>query len=189
MAKRNKLKAATVIEAKPKPQVYDRRSADLNINARVMPIEVDDPFEPGAKVTAYKSIRDDPLGRLHAHGQIDRGQMEAGEQWRAAYEIAEIGGSRAIDPTKEAVDGGRIPEPFTDRQRRAFRTLETCRKALGSDGDALIRDVLGQRRFIREVAASRQIASERGIAALGMKFKKCLETLVIVFESAAATRY
>jgi hypothetical protein len=48
-------------------KVHDRRSHDLPLNAEVAPVEVDDPLalEPGDKIVALRSIRNDPLGRLH----------------------------------------------------------------------------------------------------------------------------
>ena len=52
---------------------HDRRSRDLPRNAEVAAIEVDDPLalEPGEKIVTLRSIRNDPLARLHTHHQID----------------------------------------------------------------------------------------------------------------------
>ena len=94
------------------PPVHDRRSTDLVRNASVAIVEVDDPYaiEPGGKITVLRSLRDDPLARMSAAKQIDSAQFEAGRAWQADYEEAEVGGASAIDPTKEAVDGGKPPE-------------------------------------------------------------------------------
>src|SRR5450755_2462543 len=43
----------------------------------VMPVEVADPYGEG-KIVALRSVRDDPLGSLHAHRQIDDHPYEAG---------------------------------------------------------------------------------------------------------------
>jgi hypothetical protein len=67
-----------------------------------------------------------------------------GRHWQAAYENAEIGGVRAIDPGKEAVDGGRLPEVLTDQQRRAVVDLKNARLALGPEGNQLVIDVLAK---------------------------------------------
>lgn len=50
-------------------RAHDRRSRDLPRNAEVATIEVDNPLalEPGEKIVALRSIRNDPLGRLHSH--------------------------------------------------------------------------------------------------------------------------
>jgi hypothetical protein len=57
-------------------KIRDRRSRDLPRNAEVAEVEVDNPLglEPGEKIVALRSIRNDPLGRLHSHHQIDEVQ-------------------------------------------------------------------------------------------------------------------
>ena len=61
-------------------RAHDRRSRDLLRNAEVATVEVDNPLalEPGEKIVALRSIRNDPLGRLHAHRQIDEAQYQGG---------------------------------------------------------------------------------------------------------------
>ena len=89
--------------------VHDRRSADTLAAGQYAPIEVKDPYDPnGAKLTVLRQTRGDPLGRLHAHSQIDDAQYHAGRRYQGDRERADRG-ARAIDPTKEAVDGGRLP--------------------------------------------------------------------------------
>ena len=73
----------------------------------VVTVEVDDPLalEPGDKIVALRSIRNDPLGRLHSHRQIDEAQYQGGRAFQNDWEKAERG-PRAVDPTREYVDGG-----------------------------------------------------------------------------------
>jgi len=61
-------------------KVHDRRSQDLPRNAEVAAVEVDDPLalEPGEKIVTQRSIRNDPLGRLHSHRQLDEAQYQGG---------------------------------------------------------------------------------------------------------------
>ncbi len=61
-------------------KVHDHRTQDLPYNAEVAAMEVDDPLalERGEKIVALRSIRNDPLGRLHAHRQIDDTQYRSG---------------------------------------------------------------------------------------------------------------
>jgi hypothetical protein len=99
-------------------KIHDRRSKDVLRNRHVSIIEVDDPYERGEKIVVSRQLRGDPLGRLHAHGQIDQAQYNAGRAFQFDWETAERG-ARAIDPTKEAVDGGQMPEPITDGQAAA----------------------------------------------------------------------
>ena len=89
------------------PATHDRRSQDLPINAQVATIAVDDPLalEPGEKIITFRSIRNDPLGRLHAHRQIDDTQYRSGRAFQGDWEKAERG-PRAMDTTREYVDGG-----------------------------------------------------------------------------------
>lgn len=174
--KRLKLKSP-VNEIKKSTGPVDRRSVDLPLGAKVAPIEIDDPYEADAKILAFRSIRDDPLSRLHAHDRINDAQWRAGLHWQNAYELVEIGGSRAIDPTKEAVDGGRIAEPFNDRQRKAIAVLAIAKAVLGHERDCLVRDILAERLFINQAAARRGLIGDRAIAKLSETFKECLDLL------------
>ena len=65
-------------------KVHDRRSQDLLRNAEVAAIEVDDPLalEPGEKIVTLRSIRNDPLGRLHSRRQIDEAQYQGGRAFQ-----------------------------------------------------------------------------------------------------------
>jgi hypothetical protein len=71
-AKRTRIRKST--------KVHDRRAQDLPLNAQVAAVEIDDPLalEPGEKIVALRSIRNDPLGRLHSHHQIDEAQYRGG---------------------------------------------------------------------------------------------------------------
>ena len=83
-------------------KVHDRRSQDLPRNAEVAAVEVDDPLalEPGEKIVTLRSIRNDPLGRLHSHRQIDEAQYQGGRAFQDDWEKAERG-PQAVDPTRE----------------------------------------------------------------------------------------
>src|SRR5246127_3102550 len=116
-------------------KTYDRRTTDLLRNAQVAPIEVDDPLEPGAKLIVMRSIRNDPLAGLHSRGFIDDAQYWGGRAFQRDFETAERG-PRAIDPSKEAVDGGLMPEPITEGQWKAASQLKVVFEALGLDGSA-----------------------------------------------------
>ncbi|MBW5440900.1 hypothetical protein FXB41_41065, partial [Bradyrhizobium canariense] len=100
--------------------VYDRRSREIPFNAEVAEVEVDNPLalDPGEKIMAVRSIRCDPLGRLHAHHQIDEAQYRGGRAFQNDWERAERG-LQAMDPTREYVDGARTREPVTESQREA----------------------------------------------------------------------
>ena len=161
--------------------VHDRTSRDLLRNALVAPVEVDDPYEEGAKIMVLRSTRHDPLAEMQSKGQIDQCDYVAGRHWQAAWENAEIGGVRALDPTREAVDGGRLPELLTDTQRRAVQDLKAAREALGREGHQLICDVLGRGMSVTQAACNRGLSSEADRKYAGKRFRECLSTLAIRF--------
>ncbi len=116
-------------------KVHDRRAHDLPRNAEVAAVEVDDPLalEPGEKIVTLRSIRNDPLARLHTHRQIDEAQYQGGRAFQDDWEKAERG-PQAVDPTREYVDGVRAREPITERQRKAVLRLNRAERELGADG-------------------------------------------------------
>ena len=150
-------------------------------NAQVAVDEVDDPWTPGDKIVVLRSTRNDPLADMKAKSQIDQCDYIAGRHWQAAYENAEIGHVRAIDPGKEAVDGGRLPEVLTDQQRRAVQDLKAARGALGAEGNALVVDVLAKGWSIMQASVERGRTSERDRRYIGDRFRECLKTLAIRF--------
>src|SRR5258707_15193149 len=118
-------------------RAHDRRSRDLPRNAEVATVEVDNPLalEPGEKIVVLRSIRNDPLGRLHSHRQIDDAQYQGGRAFQDDWEKAERG-PQAVDPTREYVDGGQAREPRLGRQRKAVLRLNRTDRDIGADGSA-----------------------------------------------------
>src|SRR3569832_1235540 len=122
---------------------HDRKARDLPLNAKVAEGEIDDPLglEPGEKIVALRSLRNDPLGRLHSHHQIDEAQYRGGRAFQDDWEKAERG-PRAVDPTREYVDGGQTRDPITERQRRAVLRLKRVKHKHGADNNELVHEVL-----------------------------------------------
>lgn len=110
--------------------VHDRRSTDTLKAGQYASVEIPDPYDPESKLIVLRQLRGDPLGRFHAHHQIDDAQYHAGRAYQRDWEVAERG-ARAIDPTKEAVDGGLFPEPLTDGQVEARKRLVHVRAIMG----------------------------------------------------------
>jgi hypothetical protein len=140
-------------------RAQDRRATDLLRNAQVAPLEVDDPMEMGGKLIVMRSTRDDPLADLHARHMIDEAQYRAAGSFQGDFETAERG-PKAIDFTREAVDGGQMPEPITEAQRKAAKQLAVVYRALGQDGAALTHDVLVHSKTRAQVAASRGLTGK-----------------------------
>lgn len=168
---------------------HDRRATDFARNGEVAAVVVDDPYatRAGEKITVLRQLRHDPLARLHSRKQIDEAQYRAGRAFQRDWETAE-GGVRALDPTREHVDGGQCAEPLFERQARARKRLVALEGVLGRtmhrvthavlvDGMSL--ETLAQRLFSREGEASEKyygrlfrdaldvLAEEYGLAGRG----------------------
>jgi hypothetical protein len=181
MGKR-KLKRVAALVGGQNGNIHDRRAADLLAKAQVGAVVIEDPYEAGGKIVAFRSLRNDTLAHMHHHRQIDDAQYYAGRHWQRSYELAEVGGAKAIDPTREAVDGGRSQVPgVTDEQSRAFASLARAARFLGMEGEAIIQDVLGGCCTIEMAAARRGLLTIREREYLGKRFRECLETLAVVY--------
>lgn len=168
---------------------YDRRAKDLPLGAEVVPIEIDDPFatEPGEKIVALRSIRGDPLAKLHTHHQIDEAQFRGGRAFQNDWEKAERG-PKAVDLTRERVDGGRMQEPIMEGQQRAVVRLNRVEHELGADGTALVHDVLVLGMTMQQVGELRGLTSQRWKDYLARRFQECLDRLALFYGFAAPAR-
>src|SRR5262245_54813789 len=122
-------------KTKTTEKIYDRKSTDLLISAQVSPIVVKDPA--GDNIEVLRSHRDDYLAYAHAHNDIDDAQYKAGRKWQRLQELCAVGSVQAIDPTKEAVDGGRFSEPIGDHQMAAAQEISEAQEQL-YDSDVFI---------------------------------------------------
>ena len=118
-------------------------------------------------------------------------RLEAARRWQTLYELAEIGGARAIDPGKEHVDGGRFVEPDTDRSGDARDELRTLRDRLGMieltpsqriTGERLLVWVLGERKTIKQVQA--MLGIDQRLVSLGRCVIRLLDKVAIQLKSA-----
>ena len=162
-------------------QIYDRIAVGLPINAVVMLAAVDDPYEPGAHITALRSIRTDPFARMVGHGQIDNVQFAAGRLWQLYRERSEIGGHRGIDPTRIAVDGGKSKEPDISNLSAALVKLSLANEMLQAYEASLVYDVLARNMSISEIAAARAISSGRQVMSLMETFRAALDVLAVCY--------
>ena len=168
-------------------KAHDRRSSDLLRNAEVATVEVDDPLalEPGEKIVTLRSIRNDPLARLHSHRQIDDAQYRGGRAFQHDWERAERG-PRAVDPTREYVDGGQMREPITEGQRKAVLRLNRAVRELGADGSALVHDVLVRGLTMEHVGQRRGLCTQRWKDYFARRFCECLDRLALIYGFATA---
>jgi hypothetical protein len=170
-------------------KVHDRRSRDLPRNAEVATVEVDDPLglEPGDKIVTLRSIRNDPLGRLHSHRHIDEAQYLGGRAFQNDWEKAERG-PQAVDPTREFVDGGRMREPITEGQRKAVLRLNRVEHELGADGSTLVHEVLILGMTMEQISQRRGVSGQRWLDYFARRFRECLDRLTLIYGFATAKR-
>jgi hypothetical protein len=170
-------------------KVHDRRSRDLLRNAEVAAIEVDDPLglEPGDRIVTLRSIRNDPLGRLHSRRQIDEAQYQGGRAFQDDWEKAERG-PQAVDPGREYVDGGQMREPITERQRKAVLRLNRVERELGADGSALVHEVLILGMTMDQVGQRRGLRSQRWSDYFARRLQECLDRLALIYGFATERR-
>jgi hypothetical protein len=161
---------------------HDRRSRDLPGNAEVAPVEVDNPFalEPGDKIVALRSIRNDPLARFHTHRQIDEAQYQGGRSFQSDWEKAERG-PQAVDPSREYVDGGQFREPITESQRKAVLRLNRVERELGADGSTLVHEILILGMTMEQISRRRGLRGQRSIDYFSRRFRECLDRLALVY--------
>jgi hypothetical protein len=168
-------------------KAHDRRALDLPHNAEVAAVEVDDPFalEPGDKIVTLRSLRNDPLGRLHSHRQIDEAQYQGGRAFQNDWERAERG-PQAVDPSRDYVDGGRPREPITEGQRKAVLRLNRVERELGADGATLVHEVLILGLTMEQISKRRRLSGQRWMDYLSRRFRECLDRLALVYGFATA---
>jgi hypothetical protein len=89
----------------------------------------------------------------------------------------------AIDPTKEAVDGGRFREVLGERQARAAKEITEARHAMGNAGNWLVVQILGTRMTLIDVARGRAGRQEcdAEYKYVRRRFRECLGTLAVLF--------
>ena len=145
---------------KPEPTVHNRQATDLLKNAMVAPVVVQDPYgQNGECIAVVRSIRDDILARMISGHEINQSQYDAGRIYQGHYEHAEIGNVQAMDPGKEAVDGGGWGDVLSNKQINAVRALEGARDALTPEGDDLMRAILVGRAAFSKLAATKREAT------------------------------
>ncbi len=186
-AKRRKAKAKTIATVRAKPMKH----AEL-IDA----ITVDNPAEHAERtvnpyVTAIRTLRDDPIGHMHARGHL--GALHPPDV-KAAVADARLKRARLFQETWEASGRGMLRSPdFTsagggsdptkrsginDRQRRAAEQLRRWLSLLGKSGFDLLELVLIEKCELVEAARRRHGPVSKAIITFtGHRLKECLDGL------------
>lgn len=168
----------------PVTPVHDRRATDLPKGVIPAVTDVPDPYDAGGKITVIRNVRGDVLAQMFSRNQIDRCQFEAGRKWQAYYDAAAIGGIKAMDTTKEPVDGGGIVETLTEKVLKAVKALAVADRDLGLEGRYLLVDVLGKGYSIEQASVLRGANSARDREFWGKRFRECLDTVAVSYNLA-----
>lgn len=162
--------------------VHDRRSTDSLVNSRIAIDIVDDPYSSvGEKITVTRSVRDDPLADMFSRRVIDKAMYEGGRKLQRMYEIMVIGPISAIDTAKEPVDGGKMPEPITEKQRQAARDIAAVDKMLGQFGSVLMRNLLVEGMTVGQICARHNCVTARQSNFMSQRVRECLDDVSFHF--------
>lgn len=170
--------------------MHERRATAIGQQGEVAAIDVDDPHAARSdeKITVLRQLRNDPLARLHAHRQIDEAQYRAGRVFQRDCELA-WRSVRALDPTRERVDGGVTGEPVTDKQVRARKRLDQAERVLGRTMHRVVRAVLVDGMSMEALAkALFDREGETAVKYYGRLFRDALDVLAVEYGLAARGR-
>ena len=110
-----------------------------HLKAEVVTAEIDNPdWRPDRegdrafprKHPASRNVRESEIAFLHARKAIDDSQLAAGDMFRKLFEAMGSSGARAIDWRREAVDGGRLPDPIGQHAIDAGKKLASAHARL-----------------------------------------------------------
>jgi hypothetical protein len=159
-------------------KIHVRMSGDLPINSRVAVAIVPDPYSTiGEKIQVVRSVRHDPLADMLSRGVIDQALYLAGRKWQNLHERSTIGSIGAIDPTKEAVDGGKMREPLSDSQINAFKELQAAKIMLGAGGARLMMNLLEDQLSMASLGKLYECDTGRKLNFLSLRVRECLGDL------------
>lgn len=102
-------------------------------------------------ITATVNVFESAIATMASRRQIDAAQTLAADRFRKLWEASGGVGAKAIDYSREPVDGGKIAEPISPTQMNAARQLGYIRETLGRRNFDLISKVCGEGRALGEL--------------------------------------
>lgn len=164
---------------KGQPYLSHGSEGRVQIGHRLVP----DPLEPGAMLPVAVNVRESAIDEMRNRNRINAAQAEAGERFRRVWERASVGRSKAIDTTKEYVDGGLLGDPLTDDLIQASKELREISQSLGMIGASMLVLIIGQGVLIRDVArrwsdAGGIVSGNRAEGYISARFIEALDDLV-----------
>lgn len=135
---------------------------------------------PRPTITVIRSLKDDPLGRMHARHQIDQAEYLAGRAYQECFVKAQLA-YHGSDIGGVGGSNGNRTEPLTETRQRALQKLRVIDQALakrhGTEGVLLVRDILGEGYSVEAAARRRASQSERSTRSWGWLFRRCLSVI------------
>lgn len=157
----------------------------VNRQAEVISISVDDPFFNRAytettsntrQIQALLNVRESPARYYEARDKITKDMAAAADRFRRLYETAGGGSVKAMDTTKEPVDGGFMSDGLTDAKLRAANELKLAYLKLGKAGYELVEQVCGHLLWVKDVSRT-DYEMRRNMERL----RDCLDTLSLMW--------
>lgn len=102
-------------------------------------------------ITATVNVFESAVSTMASRKQIDPAQALAADRFRKLWEATGGVGAKAMDYTKEPVDGGRIAEPISASQMNAARQLGYIRETIGRRNFELVAKVCGEGKALGEL--------------------------------------
>jgi hypothetical protein len=178
------------------------RAGNLDVEAQLEPVRHrDGSLSEGApawtpperpRSTVVVSLREDPIGRMHARRQVDQAQYSAARAYQRLYDCATIGNLSPADPSRIRVDGGRFPDPISAARMTAAKQLRSVEGTLkewhGFAGLSLTRSVLTGGKSVDKAARDFGAETEREARFWGLLFRKCLDVLAKALGFANSTK-
>lgn len=140
--------------------------------------DVADPFEPTKTVAVIRNVAA-PVDNLFSRGRIDNAQFAAAQKFKRLYDLAAIGGARAIDYGREHVDGGRV-EQISIKALEAGRERAQLASVVSKRGMLILDLVIGEEmalsRVVRRVVSN--INNLQGQGYVVCRLVEALDSLV-----------
>jgi hypothetical protein len=183
--------AVTTIEDAYAPAGRVDKAGILHVEAELEPVRHrDGSLSEGApawtpperpRSTIIVSLREDPIGRMHARRQVDEAQYSAARAYQRLYDTATIGNLSPADPSRIRVDGGKAPDPISAARMAAATRLRSVEGTLkdwhGHAGLSLTRCVLTGGKSVDKAARDFGASSDRELRSWAWLFRKCLDVL------------
>ncbi len=146
------------------------------------------PINPEDNIIVLKTYREDYLLRAKQNKDIDENEFNVGRDLQAAYENLEARTLRAIDTTKDRVDGGTFYNAAGDDTRdKAIEFIGWAKGVIGEGNEPIMRDILGHGLSPTQVALKRGYEGTKMISHFAWLFRRCLEQLVTASSAVGAS--